>query len=94
VGLSHPDINVLRVQARVSQGGHHIDEAVIRKRFLQSQENLKILIGRKLADKLCVIDNSDKCYCIGFATKNQNLIFVNNHIEFDWIKEVGQSLFE
>ena len=94
VGLSHPDINMLRVQARVSQGGHHIDETVIRKRFLQSQENLKILIGRKLADKLCVIDNSDKCYCIGFATKNQNLIFVNNHIEFDWIKEVGQSLFE
>ena len=68
VGLAHPDINVARVQARVSLGGHHIDETVIRKRFHESQENLKAVIDQKLADNLCVIDNSGKSYSIGFVT--------------------------
>ena len=94
VGLAHPDINVARVQARVSLGGHHIDETVIRKRFHESQENLKAVIDQKLADNLCVIDNSGKSYSIGFVTKDQKLIYENKHNEVNWIKDVGQSLFE
>ena len=94
VGLGLPDLNVKRVQSRVSQGGHHIDEAVIRKRFHQSQNNLKEVIDRKLADNLYVIDNSDKHYRLGIAAEQQKLVYANKHIDVGWIKDVGQGLYE
>ena len=94
VGLAHPDLNVVRVQSRVNQGGHHIDEAVIRKRFHQSQENLKQVIDRKLADNLYVVDNSDKHYRLGIAAENNQLVYANKHIDVGWIKDVGQGLHE
>ena len=94
VGLAHPNINVERVKARVKQGGHHIDEEVIRKRYHQSLNNLKEVIDRKLADNVCVIDNSGQHYSLGFATQNQQLVYVNQHSNIDWIKDVGQGLYE
>ena len=94
VGLAHPDINVMRVQSRVSQGGHHIDEDVIRKRYNQSLHNVKEVIDRKLADNICVIDNSEQFYTVGFATQNQKLIYVNRHVTAEWVKDVGKDLYD
>ena len=40
ISLSSPELAILRVAERVSQGGHHIPEDVIRRRFGAGLENL------------------------------------------------------
>ena len=49
---------VVRVARRVGQGGHHIPEAVIRRRFARSWPNF-VGLYRDVADAWLVYDNSD-----------------------------------
>lgn len=51
------DINVARVQERVSAGGHDVPEEKIRKRYQRSLQKLKHLIW--IVDKMQIIDNSE-----------------------------------
>ncbi|QPB43091.1 zeta toxin family protein [Rodentibacter haemolyticus] len=56
VGVSRVSINIDRVKARVANGGHFIDEAIIRNRYDISLQNLvKIL---PLCDEVFIYDNS------------------------------------
>lgn len=57
VGLASAEIAVERVAARVLRGGHHIDEAVVRRRYAESLRSLPKAI--LLADEVAVFDNSD-----------------------------------
>lgn len=58
VTLLDADAHVARVRDRVAAGGHDVEEAVIRRRFVRSRENL--LRHLDLFDQLAVIDNSEE----------------------------------
>lgn len=56
VMLSSVDLNVVRVAQRVAEGGHNIEEAVIRRRYLSSLRNLEIAVD--IVDELVIYENS------------------------------------
>jgi predicted ABC-type ATPase len=56
VGLAHAGMNVLRVHARVLNGGHDIPEEDIRRRYDAGRSNLVRLLP--VLDELRVYDNS------------------------------------
>ena len=55
VGLSSAELNIERVAVRVANGGHHIDEADIRRRYTESLENLPRAM--ELADSGAIYSN-------------------------------------
>lgn len=55
--LSAPDLAIKRVAQRVEQGGHHIAEHVIRRRYQSGLKNM-IKYYLPLADSVLIIDNS------------------------------------
>lgn len=57
LSLPSPEIAIARVAERVRQGGHHIPEAVIRRRFAAGQTNFQN-VYRDLVDAWAVYDNS------------------------------------
>lgn len=56
IGLGSSDLAIERVRERVSQGGHNVPAAEIRRRYERSLGNL-VLVYR-LADRLVILDNS------------------------------------
>jgi len=58
VSTNSPDINMERVKARVSQGGHDVPKSKILKRYKLSLNNL--LPAMKLAYRTYIFDNSGK----------------------------------
>ncbi len=72
VALDDPDENVARVADRVARGGHHIPEAVIRRRYVESLMNLPRAIA--FCDKVIVRDNSG-------ARAVTHLVIENDQIE-------------
>ena len=56
IGLGSPDLAVERVRGRVSQGGHDVPAAEVRRRYERSLKNLAAVY--QLADRLLVLDNS------------------------------------
>ena len=58
VSLSSPEAAIARVRQRVSEGGHDVPEAVVRRRFFAGQKNLE-RIYRPLVDNVLIYDNSD-----------------------------------
>jgi predicted ABC-type ATPase len=56
VGLEGVELHLARVRARVKAGGHDIPEAVIRRRYDGSRENLVLLMPRLAS--LRIYDNS------------------------------------
>lgn len=57
VGLESAELHIDRVAQRVSKGGHHIDEADIRRRYHTSLENLPKAM--RLADHSYIFDNTE-----------------------------------
>ena len=59
--LSLPDVEIAieRVRIRVAQGGHDIDESVIRRRFDKGLNNFHNMY-KKLVDSWILYDNSDE----------------------------------
>ena len=53
--LATPEEAVLRVEQRVTQGGHRIPEAVVRRRFGRSVANFRS-VYRDLVDSWQVVD--------------------------------------
>jgi predicted ABC-type ATPase len=56
IGLGSPDLAIERVRERVSQGGHDVPAADIRRRYQRGLGNLAIVYER--ADRLVALDNS------------------------------------
>ncbi len=52
-----PEIAIERVKLRVSQGGHHIPEADIRRRFVTGKQNF-VSVYKNLVDDWRHYDNS------------------------------------
>ncbi len=59
LSLSSPDEAVARVRRRVQQGGHHIPEAVIRRRFDSGLVNFREHYAERV-DKWMLLDNTQK----------------------------------
>lgn len=57
--LRDADLAVERVATRVSQGGHHVDESVIRRRFEQGWANFQN-VYLELVDSWRIYDNSGR----------------------------------
>ncbi|SFD80262.1 zeta toxin family protein [Paracidovorax konjaci] len=57
LSLPHADMAVQRVAERVRQGGHHIPEATIRRRFASGLEMLRT-VYQPLVDQWTVYDNA------------------------------------
>ena len=55
--LPTPELAVARVRQRVSEGGHDVPEAVVRRRFRAGWSNFE-LIYRDLVDEWVIYDNS------------------------------------
>lgn len=56
VGLADADLSVLRVMTRVSEGGHHIDEPTLRRRFPKTQAAIASALA--VTDAAILADNS------------------------------------
>lgn len=57
IGLGSPDLAIERVRERVvTQRGHHVPAADVRRRYQRSLRNLAVVY--QLADRLVVLDNS------------------------------------
>lgn len=57
LSLPTPDLAIARVAARVAQGGHHITETTIRRRFRKGLYNFEYLY-KQLVDVWMLYDNS------------------------------------
>ena len=57
LSLSTPEIAIARVATRVAQGGHHVSEAVIHRRFISGLRNFKDIYVH-LVDSWWWYDNS------------------------------------
>jgi predicted ABC-type ATPase len=55
--LTSPELAIARVAQRVAQGGHHVPEPIIRRRFQAGLDNFSGLY-RPLADDWMLFDNS------------------------------------
>lgn len=56
IGVDSPEICIARVMDRVDQGGHDVDDEVIKERFPRCFENLKKAL--KIVDLTILVDNS------------------------------------
>jgi len=56
IGLESAEMNIQRVRQRVKKGGHHIDDAVVVRRYDESRSNL--IIAAKIANRIEIWDNS------------------------------------
>jgi len=59
LSLPNPEMAILRVAARVKQGGHNVASAVVRRRFESGLRNFEE-IYKDLVDEWWWYDNSDK----------------------------------
>lgn len=73
VGVRDADLNVERVSARASQGGHWIAEADVRRRALSSLENLPAAVG--IADKSILLDNTGTAHRPVLAVEYGRVLF-------------------
>ena len=58
LSLSSPDLAVARVEERVRQGGHHVDEETVRRRFMSGLRNF-FTVYQDLVDSWQMLDNAD-----------------------------------
>ena len=73
---SNPDINVSRVEARVSNGGHSVDKEKIISRYYKSLKNIKELL--EICDIMHVYDNTIEPVRIIRKHKEDFSIFPND----------------
>lgn len=73
--LSSPNLAIKRVETRVKEGGHHIPEHVIRRRYENGLKNF-FKVFKTLVDDWIFIDNSGKFYeIIAEGEKNKENVF-------------------
>jgi predicted ABC-type ATPase len=59
LSLATPEIAISRVAERVCQGGHHVPEDVVRRRFVAGRENFETLY-KPLVDEWILYDNTER----------------------------------
>lgn len=89
--LTQPDLNVLRVSQRTTEGGHSVPEEKIRSRIPRTLANLKAVIP--CVDKLVLLDNSryDDPYRVQAVLNRGSISQRSTHIE-TWAKDILENL--
>lgn len=64
VGLDNPALNKYRIWERVVKGGHHIEDAAVERRFVESISNLSKVVP--FADDISLYNNSGSDKTTGF----------------------------
>jgi predicted ABC-type ATPase len=83
--LNNVDLAILRVKYRVAQGGHNIENQVIRRRYYRGLNNL-INIYLPLIDEIMIFDNSGKQLELIAERYRGNLFFILNQDKWNLIK--------
>lgn len=84
VTLTDPHLNVLRVQTRVKEGGHNVDEKKILDRYSRTMDNLIDAI--KIADSAYIFDNSGSEIKLVAQKENGKLFTLGEYIP-SWYKK-------
>jgi predicted ABC-type ATPase len=78
--LKDVELAIQRVNTRVKEGGHYIEDEVIKRRYKKGVFNL-INIFTVVSDYWVVLDNSDKHYTfVAEGNSNQRIIIHNSEI--------------
>lgn len=89
VGLNSLDLNKSRIAQRVERGGHHIDDAVVERRYSESLENLKK--ASLIADRTMIFDNSGQKHELQVDIQNRQVcVLVQDEIQ--WVRNIRQQL--
>ncbi len=83
--LSSPDLAIERVKSRVSEGGHHIPEEVVVRRYYRGLKNLFTIFLDEV-DYALIFDNSGPNSEL-IAEKDQDLI-IRNFTKFELLKSL------
>lgn len=83
--LNSSDLAIERVGIRVSEGGHHIDNEVIKRRYFRGIQNL-FEIYLPIADNALIFDNSYGTPELVFQ-KNLDIESILNPFKFDEIRK-------
>ena len=87
--LQNVELAKERVQTRVAEGGHHIDNDVIERRYLSGIRNL-FDIYLPIANEVLIFDNSEGKHEL-IAEKSDDLIIVNEQKYSDLLKYHGNT---
>ncbi|MVP02091.1 AAA family ATPase [Paenibacillus sp. N10] len=87
VGLKNVDFHVERVARRVEEGGHHIPEEDIRRRYDRSLQNVPKAIS--LADRSFIFDNSTG-YKMMMEFDKGKIIFAAPQLP-KWVNDIARS---
>jgi len=93
VGLENADLAIERVQERVKNGGHGIEESIIRERYIKSFENLREILP--LCDNINIYDNTKNFYTV-LTVKERKIKYVSKNIPpyFSEIIEYIQKIYD
>ena len=83
VALKDPELNVLRVAARVRQGGHAIEPDLIRRRVETSLGNLPIALS--IANQAIVFDNSGRSHETMFEAAAGRVVYLAEQLP-SWLE--------
>ena len=84
--LQNVDLAIERVKVRVQEGGHNIDSAVIKRRYIRGIQNL-FQIYLPIVDEAIIIDNSIESKIV-IAEKRLNLdLEILDKVKFDKLKD-------
>ena len=86
--LSSPDLAIQRVRNRVAEGGHHIPEEVIRRRYRKGVKNLFQLFI-PICDYWLVIDNSQTPYTIVAEGQEDEDLMIQHQVIWDRLRTLS-----
>jgi predicted ABC-type ATPase len=87
--LDSPELALARVAERVSQGGHHVPDETVHRRFFAGLRNLFALY-LPLADYWVIYDNSGS-EPVRIAYGDADGIRIENSDLYQWIERMGKS---
>lgn len=90
VSVDTPEIAKERVRIRVKNGGHGIPDADVERRFVESRENLKEIIG--FCDEVTIYDNTILLEAKVFI-KNGKILYVDSNYP-KWLEGILDKLKE
>ncbi|PZV80994.1 putative ABC-type ATPase [Algoriphagus aquaeductus] len=85
--LESPELAIERVKKRVAEGGHHIPESVVRRRYQRGIENLFKLFFNEV-DYLAIFDNSKTAPEL--IAEKKFRVKVANSEKFNFLKSFGK----
>jgi predicted ABC-type ATPase len=89
VSLGDPELHIERVRLRVSQGGHDIPDADIRRRYWRSLTRAPEAL--RLADEAIVLDNSGRHPVRMLLLRNGRVVWRADVLP-EWVKRLSESL--